>query len=412
MKNLIYLSLFITALISACSSDKSQKVAQWCGTNRDGVYHETNLLKTWPAGGPKLLWETEIIGKGYGSPVATDKAVYVNGEIDSISHLFAFDLNGKLLWKAPNGPEFFGKGFPAGFPGARSTPTVFGQRAYVLSGLGRLACIDIKTGKEVWSKHMVNDFGGKMNEFGYSESLLVDEKLVYCFAGGTDSNVVALDRFTGNVVWSSKALSDQVAFTSPIMISLPERNMFVTISNNYFFALDAKNGELLWITKDTVKYDGDYCNTPIYSGGFIYGISGIEKIGGAHKMALAADGKSVNEVWRNSDVLNEMGGFVKVEDRIYTTTEEKKLMCLDTQTGAVVDTLSGQRGTLIYADKQLYCYGDNGNMNLIDISSPKMKLVSKFKIEKGDKEHLAHPAISNGVLYIRHGKALMAYQIK
>jgi outer membrane protein assembly factor BamB len=67
---------------------------------------------------------------------------------------------------------------------------------------------------------------------------------------------------------------------------------------------------------------------------------------------------------------------------------------------------------LIYADNQLYCYGDNGNMNLIGLNGSKMELISKFKIKDGTKEHLAHPVISNGVLYIRHGNALMAYQIK
>jgi outer membrane protein assembly factor BamB len=413
MKNLTYLSLFVIVLLAACSSEKSQTIAQWRGDNRDGVYHETNLLKVWPDQGPKLLWETEIIGKGYGSPVVTVDAVYVNGEVDSISHLFAFDLNGKLLWKTPNGPEFFGNGFSSGYPGARSTPTVYKGFVYVSSGLGRIACFDAKTGKELWTKHMVNDFGGIINEFGYCESLLVDEKLVYCFPGGTEKNAAALDRFTGNVVWTSKAISDLVAFTSPILITLPERNLFVTISRNKLFALDALNGELLWAFKeDSFKWDGEYCNTPLYSDGFIYGISGIEKGTGAYKLQLAADGKSIKEVWRNSQVKNGALGFVKIDDNIFTPTDSKKLMCLDCNTGLVVDTLKNIRGGLIYADNQFYLYGDNGNMNLIGLSGTKMELISKFKVEKGDKEHIAHPVIRNGVLYIRHGKALMAYRIK
>jgi hypothetical protein len=41
-----------------------------------------------------------------------------------------------------------------------------------------------------------------------------------------------------------------------------------------------------------------------------------------------------------------------------------------------------------------------------------MEIVSKFKVKMGTKEHFAHPVIKNGVLYIRHGKALMAFDIK
>jgi outer membrane protein assembly factor BamB len=410
MKRLSLLAFIAFTIATGCS-EKGKTVAQWRGVNRDGIYQESNLLKTWPADGPKLLWESNIIGKGYGSPVITEDALYVNGEIDSISHLFKYDLSGKLLWKTPNGPEFFGKGFSSGFPGARSTPTVYGQLAYACSGLGRLACIDADSGKEIWTKHLVNDFKGQINEFGYCESLVVDNNRIYCFPGGELSNVVALDRFTGNLVWSSKAMNDSVAFASPILIKLPERNLLVMISKNYLFALDAQNGNLLWNYTDSIRYDGDYCNTPVYSEGYLYGISGVEKSAGAHKIEVSADGKSVKEIWRNSAVLNEMGGFVKTGDLIFTTTENKKLLSIDAKTGMVTDTLKSIQGSLIYADNKLYCYSDNGTMSLIELTGSKMKLGSEFKITKGDKEHMAHPAIHDGVLYIRHGKSLLAYQI-
>ena len=148
---------------------------------------------------------------------------------------------------------------------------------------------------------MISDLGGKANYFGYSESLFVDEKLVYCFPGGSETNVAALDKFTGKVVWTSKALGDQVSYSSPLMIQLKERKLLVTLSREYLLALDAKNGNLLWSFKeDSVKQEGTYCNTPIYSGGFIYEVSGVEKGTGAYKLELASDGMSVKEIWKNS----------------------------------------------------------------------------------------------------------------
>jgi len=408
MKNLLTTILLLTALIA-----QSQTVAQWRGTNRDGIYNETGLLNSWPAEGPKLLWETEMIGNGYGSPVIWNNKLYINGEIDTVAHLFAFDLNGNLLWETPNGREFCGEGFSASFPGSRTTPTVCEGLVYISSGLGRIACIDAETGKEIWSKHLVNDFGGVLNDFGYSESLLIDGKFLFCYPGGVDSNVVCLDRFTGNTIWSSKGIGQNAAFCSPILINLSGRKLFVTTAKEEVFALDASNGELLWkCFDDSAKFGDEYCNTPIFADGYLYSVPGIEKGKGAMKLKLSSDGKSVEEVWRNADAKNFFNGFVVVGNNLYATSKNKKLWSINTETGAVADTLKNLSGCLIAADNKLICYTDNGNVNLIDISETKMNVLSKFPITKGTKEHIAYPIINDGVLYIRHGKALMAYQIK
>lgn len=411
MSNFKVITILFYLLVA--QSGQSQNIAQWRGANRDGIYQEKNLLKIWPEAGPKLLWLTEEIGDGYSSPAVVGDQLYINGEIDSVSHVFAFDLKGKLLWKSPNGPEFTGKEFSASFPGSRSVPTVYNDLVYACSGMGRITCLEAASGKEKWAVDMIGGLDGKIGFFGYSESLFVDEKNVYCFPGGVESNIVALNKLTGKVVWTSKAMGDGVSFCSPIVINLPTSNILVTVSHEYLMGLDTKNGELLWSYKeDSVKREGEYCNSPVYSDGFIYGVSGVPKGRGAFKIALSPDGKNIKEIWKNAKVLNKMGGFVKVEDRLYSSSADHKLKVMDTNSGTVVDSLQNLYGSVIYADDHLYCYADNGNVNLIKVSEPKMEVVSKFKIVKGTKEHFAHPVISNGVLYIRHGNALMAYEIK
>ncbi len=434
--SLFYLpALFL--LFTIISNVKCQNISQWRGLNRDGIYNEKNLLKSWPANGPQLLWSTDQIGLGYSSPVVSDNMIYVNGEINQVSHLFAFDLNGRLMWKYANGPEFFGEGYSANFPGARSAPTVYNGFVYICSGMGRIACLDAITGKEKWTTNMVTDLDGVINMFGCSESLLVDETRVYCYPGGKETNVVALDRLTGKVIWKSQAKGDGVSFCSPMMIKLQERtgareiknsengesmnktvkypplNILVTISKEYLQGINAENGELLWWHKeDSVKLEGEHCNTPVYADGAIYCISGDDNGNGAYKLQLSPDGKGIKEVWRNGRVLNALGGFVKIGNRIYTSSKDNKLKVLDTETGNITEMLSGMKGNIIFADDMLYFYSDNGYLSLIKGVGTKLEVVSKFKITKGEKEHFSHPVISNGVLYIRHGSALMAYGVK
>jgi outer membrane protein assembly factor BamB len=282
-----------------------------------------------------------------------------------------------------------------------------------MSGKGRLACFDVNTGKEKWTVDLVKDLGGPENEFGYSESPLVEGGLVFCYPGGPVNNVVALDRFTGKPAWSTKAMSDTTSFVSPLLITLPSRKILVTMSRHYIFGIDIKNGELLWSQKlDNYKYDGDHCDTPVYADGMIYYCTGDENGNGMVKLELSQDGKSVRELWRNPAAANGFGGFVKQGNYLFIATAKKQLVCLEIVKGSVVSSLRPNSGSIIAADNRLYCYNDNGDLKLISFDNGKLSEISKFKIEKGTKEHFSHPVISGGILYVRHGKALMAYKVK
>jgi len=412
MKNLQTILACILLIITA-QQGIGQKIYQWRGDHRDGIYDENKLMKVWPEKGPALLWFTEEIGSGFAAPVITSNKVFINGEADSTSYLFAFDLKGKLLWKAPNGKEYYGKGFSASYPGSRSTPTVVGDLVYATSGHGRVACFEVVTGKEKWAVNMVRDLDGIENEFGYSESPLIDGDDLFCTPGGANKNVVALNRFTGKTTWTSKALGDTTSFCSAIMINLPVRKIFVNISRHYIYGLDAKSGELLWSQKlENFKYEGEHCSTPLFSDGFLYYIVEDENGNGAVKLEISPDGKNIRELWRNKNATNAMGGYLKIGNHLFTTTNKKKLICIDATTGIIVDSLSSTKGSLIYAGNLFYCYNETGTVKLIKFENDKFAEISKFKVEKGTKEHFSHPVIANGTMYIRHGKALMAYDIK
>lgn len=400
--------LLFTCILISCNNSEEKiiekiEINQWRGDNRDGKFDEKNLQKTWQKDGPKLIWFKDSIGNGYGSPVITSNKVYIQGEIDSIGYLFSFNLDGKLEWKSEYGTEWM-----ESYVGSRSSPTVIGDLIYVCSGLGDIVCFKAD-GSKLWSKNFINHFHGKNTRFGFSESLLIDDSLVFASTGGTDTNIVALDRFTGNLKWISKAKSEIPAYCSPVMINKNNRKILVTFSEHELLGIDAISGKLLWS-----HYQDTLCdihgNTPIFENDYLYYVTGCGN--GVVKLKISDNGEQIEQVWKTSALDNIMGGIIKVDSLIIGTSHRKKnIRCINANDSTFVDSLKFGRGSIIYADNLLYCYNEEGEVGLIKIF-PKLELISSFKIEKGTLEHFAHPAIKNGILYIRHGNALMAYDIK
>ncbi len=335
---------FITFVLFYTVTGTGQEVLQWSGPDRSGVFYETGLLKSWPATGPDLLWEFDGLGNGYGSPVITKKNIFINGEIDTVSYLFALDLSGKYLWKSKIGREWI-----QSYPGSRTTPTIADDLVYVTAGLGQVACLDINTGKERWTVNMMTDFHGAAPRFGFSESVLVDGNVVYCSPGSPDTNVVALDRFTGKIVWISKGAGEMTSYCSPMLIRLPQRNILVTFSKTTLLGIDTKDGKLLWSYKQEGEGVDCQVNTPVYEKGFIYTVAGNGN--GAFRLKLSDDGTQITEIWKNGRCDNLMGGFIKLNDYIYTSGYEKRQYCtVETNTGTIVDSVKFDRGTINYAD--------------------------------------------------------------
>lgn len=406
--------VLISIALFAIATSFAQNNQQWRGIDRKGIYNEKNLLKSWSKDGPQLLWANEDVGNGFGSPVIAGDRIYIAGSTDSIANIYALDLNGKLIWK-----KDFGKEWIKTFPGSRSTPTIVDNLLYITSGIGNLFCLDAKTGDKKWSVDMLKDMHGRFTMHGHSESPLVFNDKVYLVPGGKDTNVVAFNRFTGKLIWICKGKGEKPGYNSPALIQIGKRNIIATFSGYALMGIDADSGELLWShEQDNVPLDqrtpgnGDtHSNTIWYENGFIYYIAGDGNC--AVKLELQNDGKSVKEIWRNKVVDNFMGGFIKTGNYIYSCTNaQRNLVAIDANTGLIADSLKCGIGNIISADGMLYYYNQKAEVNLIKVTGSKMEIVSSFKVTKGTKEHFAHPVICNGVLYIRHGKALMAYNVK
>ena len=205
----IFIFSFIVSTFTA--NTKAEDWPQWRGSNRDGISKENNLLKEWPKAGPTLTWKVKGLGIGFSSIAVLKGKLYTLGDLKDGSYTIALDeKNGDIIWKTRIGDS----GGHRGYPGTRSTPTVDNDQVFALNQHSDLVCLDAETGKLIWQKNLVDDFGGKMmSGWKYSESPLVDKDQVICTPGGKDGTLLALNRSTGEKIWQTKEWTDSAAYS-------------------------------------------------------------------------------------------------------------------------------------------------------------------------------------------------------
>lgn len=388
-----------------CITLGAQDIAQWRGPNRTGIYNEKGLMNKWPEAGPNMIWHFDELGEGHSSAAVTNSGVYTTGMLNGTGYVFAFGLQGKLLWKKEYGPEWTENHY-----GVRSTPLVIKDRLYLMSSFGKLFCMNTANGQIIWSIDTFKEYGGRNTSWGVTENLLYDGNTLYCSPGGSQTSIIAVDRNTGKLIWKSKGPDERSAYCSPILIQLSGRKLLVTRMDRSIQGYDASTGKFLW------KFDFNmdpyvHPNIPVYIDGYLFCASGYG-LGGV-MLKLAPDGNSVTEVWRNAKLDPKIGGVVVLDGRIYGAGDRnRRFVCLDWKTGNEVFALNQLAPANIIADNGLlYIYSENGNISLAKPASDRIDIVSSFRVPLGSGTHWAHLVINNKKLYVRHGNSLMVYDI-
>ena len=381
---------------------------QFRGPGRDGKSAQEGLLARWPEGGPRLLWTAEGIGKGFSHVSVAGGLVYVTGLVEKEGILRAYTVEGKLKWEARYGPEY-----DKAHPGARTAPTVFDGRVYVMSAMGRLSCFDAMEGKPLWSVNVFEQAAAKEIQWGYAESVLIDGDRVIATPVGKKAAMMAFDRKTGRQVWASQPLDHESSFCSPLLVEHGKNQMIVTMTDRAVVTFSPEDGRILW----QHPYQNPRQNhpvTPIYADQLLYVTSGYGK--GAIGLEIAPDGNSVKQVWQQPKQDPVHGQAVLVDGYVYASSHRSisgRWSCVEFKTGRLVwqDPGVGKGGSVVYADGMLYCYSEDGIVGLVRASPEKCQVVSTFKVERGDGAHWAHPVVANGRLFIRHGNVLMCHEV-
>jgi len=270
--------------------------------------------------------------------------------------------------------------------------------------------MDAEKGTILWKVNLFTDYDGQNIKWGITENLLIDGDKLFCTPGGTQANVIALDKNTGKLIWKNSGKGGKSAYCSPALFNWGGRSIFVTMTENSIIGLDATSGKLLWSHEQTNQYSV-HANTPLFHEGYLYCVSGYGK--GGVMLHLSDGGTSVTEVWRDSELDNRFGGVVLLDGKIYGAGDKNsKWFCLDWKTGKVLYSSNFIKiGNIISDGTLLYCYGQDGKVALVKPTTDGFNVINSFAVPYGEKQHWAHLVIHNKRLYVRHGSSLMVYQL-
>jgi outer membrane protein assembly factor BamB len=265
----------------------------------------------------------------------------------------------------------------------------------------------------VWQRNILTDFDAQNILWGITESPLIIGDKVIATPGGEEHNVVALNRHTGELIWSSPGVGEVATYISPLYIGTQQTPLIVTFTAQHIMGLEAATGNVLWYHEARTTW-GINANTPLYHDNMLFWTN-VDS--GASMLRLTNGGRDSEIVWTIPSFHNMQGGYVRVGDYIYGSTSgygHYYWYCVNWYTGEVMWRAPDLRigVTIATSDGMLYLYSHRGIMALVRATPEKFDLISQFPITLGSDQHWAHPIIYNGMLLVRRGDTIMAFDIK
>lgn len=406
--------LLISCILPGCSGEPGTN--EWpCfhGADRTNKSTETGLVREWPEEGPELLWTVSGLGEGYSGVSVADGLIYTSGIADNKAYVFSFDLDGKPVWKKPNGQSWStNMSHARTYTGSRGTPTYDNGVLYHLGEGGQLSAFEAKTGKVIWSLDLRLEFDAAMPEYGYSESVLIDGDNLYVRPSGKKGFYVCLDKYRGVLKWANTEIQGLEGYSSPVIAEIEGYRQIISTSSNSYFGLDTRTGTLLWKIDFENQRELNITDAIVFKE-YVFITSGYGK--GSLLMKLTLSGNEIipEVIWQSELMDNHHGGVILHEGYLYGSgSNSRGWFCLDFMTGQQQWKVRGGKGSLTYADGMLYLLDERGKMNLVKATPESYTSSGEFQVPKGGTGmYWSHPVVCGGRLYIRHSDSLYAYDI-
>ena len=384
---------------------------QWQGPDRTRISKETGLLKEWPTDGPRVIWTANNLGTGYGSMAVAGDRVFLQGARGSESVVIALNrADGKEVWAKALGPIETRMRTNMG-AGPRGTPTVDGDRLYVLTENGDLACLKTD-GSAVWQMNILKEFGGSQLQWMISESPLVDGPHVVVSPGGPGAGIVKLDKMTGKTVWTSKDLSDTAGYSSITVADVQGVRTYMTFTAQAGVGVRASDGKLMFRYPKAANGVANIA-TPVFFNNKVFFSSAYGAGGGLLDLSVKDGEVAATEVYHTTNMRNHHGGMVLVDGYlVWVQRPDPDLPRVCDRQCHVARPQRRQRLGHLRGRPPLHSGREQRRS-----ASPRRhrrrtvrRDASRFP-QKGQLSW-AHPVISDGRLYVRNQDTLLVYDIK
>jgi len=403
--------LFALLVLMPVTTALAQDWAQWGGPHRNFISDTKGLATTWPATGPRRLWQREL-GEGY-SAIAVERGMlftmYRKGDNEVAIALDA--ATGKTVWEysyaAPFSPEYD----MSNGPGPHATPLVSGDMVFTSGATGKLNCLDKKTGKLLWSHDLIKEFQGTVRVNGYSCSPIAYKDTIVMMVGGPSSSLVAFNRQNGSVVWKKHDFRNSTS--SPIIINVDGQDQLVAFMWSDIVGVDPNNGNLLWSHAHPAEH-GLNTSTPVWGpDNLLFMSSGYGGGSRVLKLSRAGDKTTVEEVWANSLMRIHFSNAIRVGDFVYGSSGDfgpAPFTAVNVKTGNVVwRNRSFPRASALFADGRFIILDEDGHLLLATATAEGLTVTSKAELLQNQSWTV--PSLSGTRLYLRDRKNIVALEL-
>jgi outer membrane protein assembly factor BamB len=393
-------SLFLaTAAALYCSAAHAADWPNFRGPNHNGISSETGWLVKWPDEGPKQLWKASV-GVGYASIIVANGHAYASGNNEAVATLYCFDAGtGSNLWKFSYPSDLYSVyNGPKGLGGTSGSPTIDGDRVYLMSGDGCLYALEAKSGAVVWSNNLAGDLDLAKPKWGFATSALVQDNLLVLDAGGFGT---AVDKTSGKVVWNSSKVV--AGYSTPVPFSLNGTPAVAILSADTAYGVETKSGKQIWSFPFRTQDQLNIADVIVSNNDFF--VSAAYNQGGA---MLHWDGTNATRVWADKSFANHINASVLVDGCLYGVAGSVNfgaaaLKCVEFATGAEKWSFPGLGGGgLIVADHKIIMLSDKGELVVGEVSPESFVPISRAQVVAASC--WTAPSLANGRIYCRNNK--------
>ncbi len=410
---------------------------QWRGKDRLGIWAESGILERFPSGGPRRVWARPI-RHGYSGPAVAAGRVFVTDYRSTDNRkgveraLCLDETSGELLWERQWPVDYAGLAYDLG---PRATPTVDGDRVYVLGAMGDLFCLRAEDGAQIWHVSYQRDFGAELPTWGFVGAPLVDgERLTALVGGSPDAKVVALNKRTGEEEWRSIAATSEPGYDAPVIFEAGGVRQLIIWHPVAVTSLNPETGAVYWQQPFKVQA-GLTVATPVLSE---HGLLVSSFYNGSRMYRLLRDRPAAELVWKggsdseiDTDGLHSLVTTPVVDgDYVYGVGSYGHLRCLDARTGERVwETLALTSENARWASAQIvrhedryFINNDRGELIIARFTPQGYEELDRATIMQPTNPlrrrrelgavHWTHPAYANRHMVIRNDEEIVRFSLE